>query len=65
MTAPQRDADPGRKIALLALEGPTFQPGAMLEEVIRYAFDQLCWNRTTPQLEAFLADLKTLMAEGV
>lgn len=61
--AAQRSTDPGREIALLALEGPTFQPGEMLEDVIKHAFDQLCWHRTTPQLEALLASLRELMTE--
>ena len=55
--------DPGRHIAQLALENSGFQPGVMLESVIQYAFDQLCWHRTTPQLEAFIASLREVMAE--
>lgn len=58
-----RHDDPGRSIALLALDSGGIQPGAMLEDVIRYAFDQLCWHRTTPELEAFLASLRDIMAE--
>jgi len=54
-------SDPGRAIAKIALEDTFGQPGQMLEEVIRYAFDQLCWARTTPQLEAFVEGLKALM----
>jgi len=45
--------DPGREIALKALKGHL--PGAMLEDVIRYAIDQLGWHRTDAQLLAFLA----------
>lgn len=59
----QRAADPGRGIAKIALENTGFQPGEMLEAVIRFAFDQLCWARTTPQLLAFVESLKTLMDE--
>lgn len=54
--------DPGRKIALIALDGSPY-PGDMLEEVIRHAFDQLCWHRTTPQLEAFVESLREIMSE--
>lgn len=62
-TAQKPGADPGRTIALLSL-APTYgQPGEMLESVIRHAFDQLCWHRTTPQLEAFVASLRGVMAE--
>ncbi len=55
--------DPGRDIAKLALEDTYGQPGAMLEGVVRYAFDQLCWHRTSPQLEAFVASLRSIMSE--
>ncbi len=58
-----RAADPGRSIAQIALTNTGFQPGAMLEEVVRYAFDQLCWHRTTPELEAFVGSLRELIAE--
>jgi len=60
-----KSADPARDIALLALTpgNPTYQPGDMLEEVIRYAFDRLCWERTTPQLEEFLASLRDILDE--
>jgi hypothetical protein len=55
--------DPGRHIAMLALEETYGQPGKMLEAVIRHAFDQLCWHRTTPELETFAANLREIMAE--
>lgn len=60
----RHSADPGRHIALLALENSGLQPGVMLESVIQYAFDQLCFHRTTPQLEAFIASLRDIMAEA-
>lgn len=62
-TSKGHTADPGRQIAKIALENTGFQPGEMLEEVIRYAFDQLCWARTTPQLLAFVESLKSIMDE--
>lgn len=58
-----RASDPGRFIALIALDDSGSQPGEMLEAVIRFAFDQLCWVRTTPQLEAFVGGLRALMSE--
>lgn len=58
-----RSNDPGREIAQIALSNSGFQPGVMLEEVIRYAFDQLCFARTTPELDQFLDGLRALMAE--
>jgi hypothetical protein len=57
------DKDPGREIALRALVGNHLSPGDMLEEVISYAFDQLCWHRTTPQLETFVEGLREIMSE--
>ena len=59
-----RAADPGRAIAKIALENTGYQPGEMLEQVIRYAFDQLCWVRTTPELDTFAASLRAIMDEG-
>lgn len=56
--AAQRSPDPGRELAQLALTNNGYQPGAMLEDVIRYAFDQLCWHRTTPELLALLNRLR-------
>lgn len=56
--SPTRAADPGRAIARIALENTGSE---MLEAVIRFAFDQLCWVRTTPQLEAFVEGLKTIV----
>jgi hypothetical protein len=44
--------DPCREIAVMAL-----QTGS-LEEVIRYAFDQLCWRRSNNELDALLKDLR-------
>lgn len=64
MTAPAaRAADPGRSIAQIALTNSGFQPAAMLEEVVRYAFDQLCWHRTTPELDALIGSLRDLIGE--
>lgn len=63
MSASQRADDPGRAIAKIALEDTFGQPGDMLEDVIRYAFDQLCWARTTPQLETFVESLKAIIDE--
>ena len=60
MAAP-RDADPGRIIALKALGDE--EAGDMLEDAILYAFNQLCWRRTTPQLVEFLAQVQRLMTE--
>ena len=56
-----READPGRSIALIALDADPV--AKMLEEVIRHAFDQLCWHRTTPQLETFVEGLREIMSE--
>ncbi len=56
-----REEDPGRSIALIALDADPV--AKMLEEVIRHAFDQLCWHRTTPQLEAFVEGLRNIMDE--
>lgn len=53
--------DPGRAIALLALDGPAHHPAAMLEDVVKTAFDQLCWHRSTPQLVALLAELQAIV----
>lgn len=61
--ASARSPDPGRVIAQIALTNTGFQPGAMLEEVIRAAFDQLCFHRTAPELEAVIEGLRSLMAE--
>lgn len=58
-----RAADPGRDIAQIALSNTGYQPGAMLEAVIRYAVDQLCWNRSTNELEAFLSSLTAILDE--
>jgi hypothetical protein len=58
-----RESDPGRSIALIALDNAGYQPGLMLEAIIHHAFDQLCWHRTTPELEAFIEGLRELMSE--
>ncbi len=63
MAPTQRAPDPGRAIARIALEDTFGRPGPMLEDVIRYAFDQLCWARTTPQLETFVESLKAIIDE--
>ena len=59
----KKQSDPGRVIAMLALEETHGQPGAMLERVVRHAFDQLCWSRTTPELHRLLEELRALVAE--
>lgn len=58
-----REEDPGRSIALIALDARPPTTPQMLENVIRHAFDQLCWHRTTPQLEAFVEGLRNIMDE--
>ena len=54
---------PTRDIALIALQGSDAFPGDMLEEVLRYAFDQLCFRRTYGELDAILNGLRALVAE--
>jgi hypothetical protein len=51
-----QSTDPGREIALLSLQ--ISQPTDMLDHVIRYAFDQLCWRRSSNELDALLKDLR-------
>lgn len=65
MTAPGRhpDADPFRAVAMIALQASPAYLGDMLEEVIRYAFEQLCWKRSTPDLIALLAELSATVTE--
>jgi hypothetical protein len=59
-----RDRNPLRVIAKIAIDGMGYAVDCpALEEVIRYAFDQLCWRRTTPELEALLAELRATMSE--
>jgi hypothetical protein len=48
--------DPGREIALLALQ--IGRESDMLDHVIRYAFDQLCWRLSSNQLDGLLRDLR-------
>jgi hypothetical protein len=57
------DRDPGRVLAQIALSNSGFQPREMLEEAVRYAFDQLCFHSTTPQLEALMGELQQLLGE--
>lgn len=54
---------PDRDIALLALQASTAFPGDMLEEVLTYCFDQLCYRRTYGELDAILKHLAALVAE--
>lgn len=58
-----QEKDPGRMIALLALSDVNYQPAALLERVIRAAFDQLCWLRTSTELEALLSELTRALNE--
>lgn len=60
---PHKSDDPGREIALKALNAYPLPSAGMLEDVIRYAFDQLSFHRTMPELEGFLASLGEIMSE--
>lgn len=53
--------DPGRAIALIALEDQGYRPAVMLEDVVKTAFDQLCFYHSTPKLVALLADLQAVL----
>lgn len=57
------DTDPFRQVALIALQSSPASPGDMLEAVLRYAFDQLCWKRTIPELLALLSELRAIVSE--
>ncbi len=52
-----RSKDPGRELAKLALSTTAFE-AEMLEAVIDYAFEQLCWRRNDAEIEALLERLK-------
>ena len=55
--------DPGRDIALIALEDPPHHPTAMLERVIKVAFSELCFRRSTSDLDRLLDDLREILDE--
>lgn len=58
------DRNPAKRLAQMALTGMDYSSdGDLLEEVIRYAFDQLCWLRSYPDIDALLADLRALVSE--
>jgi hypothetical protein len=65
MTAKFADQHPDRVIALMALNARPDIPGQMLEEVVRYAFEQLCWRRSTNDLDALLAELAEVLTDVV
>lgn len=52
-----------KDLALIALSGSDAWPGDMLEDALRYCFDQLCWRRTTNELDAIIKDLAALIEE--
>lgn len=60
-----KSAAPAKDIALLALQASDAHQGDMLEEVLTYCFDQLCWRRSTPDLVALTKRLDALIAEEV
>jgi hypothetical protein len=51
-------ADPARDIALMALNADPLARVQMLESVILYAFDQLCYRRTSTDIDLLLARLR-------
>jgi hypothetical protein len=55
--------DPGRAIALIALEDPPHHSTAMLERVIKFAFTELCFRRSTNDLDRLLSDLREILDE--
>lgn len=61
--ASRKEENPGREIALIALQTDPYFASDMLTEVILYAFDQLCWRRATPDLNRLLDELRALVAE--
>lgn len=61
--ATSRAADPAKEVAMIALSGSSGQYVDTLREVIDYAFDQLCWRMTTPDLVDLLGSLNAKLAE--
>lgn len=55
--------DPGRAIALIALEDPSHHATAMLERVIKFAFAELRFRRSTNDLDRLLSDLREILDE--
>jgi hypothetical protein len=59
-----RGKDPAREIALMALNTAPLAEAQMLEAVVLYAFDQLCWRRTETDLDLLLGRLRSSLSEG-
>ena len=56
-------ADPTREVAIIALKGSAY-PTETMRQVLAYAFGQLCWSMSDPELEALLADLRHTFETG-
>lgn len=53
---------PARAIALLALNNDSpLAVSSMLEKVIEFSFDQLCWRRSHAELRAFMDKLTVML----
>ena len=57
----KKENDLGRRIALDVLSAP--DGAAMLEETIRYCFDQLCYRASYRELDELLAELRAMVSE--
>jgi hypothetical protein len=55
-----RSSNPATDIALMALQANPLGQTQMLEAVLTYAFEQLCWRKTETDIDLLIARLQAM-----